>query len=545
MLKKGEKLERITSSILVTLLFLSLFAFAFNIQPAKANGTIYIRADGSIDPPTAPISTLDMVTYTFTDNVYDEIVVERDNTVVDGAGYAVQGLGTQFSHAISLIGRSNVTIKNMEINAFEAGVYLESCSNSTLSSNFIAASSLAGVFLDYLSNYNTILGNNITNNDYDGVCLTYSSYYNTVWGNSITNNGYGVYLDSYSSYNTISGNNITNNGYDGICLAGSWGNTVSGNNITTNSQNGVYLTFSLGYSSDYNTISGNNIINDGCGVNIDSSMGNIVSGNNIKNNGDGVALIDSSHNNRFAHNNFVDNIVQVYLYELSSYADVWDDGFPSGGNYWSDYIGVDVKNGHSQDLPGSDGIGDTPYIIDTNNQDSYPLMKPYAGPHDIGITSFTVSKTVIEQGYSIYSIYMNAEILNYGSSTENFYLETYVNDTEYAGGGGDFPARWSYGLRFWLDCRSFPCGTYILKSVLFPVAGETDTTDNVATITVKVTIPGDVNGDFFVDISDAALIGLNWQKTVPPAPANVDITGDGFIDISDAAVLGINWQKHT
>ena len=58
------------------------------------------------------------------------------------------------------------------------------------------------------------------------------------------------------------------------------------------------------------------------------------------------------------------------------------------------------------------------------------------------------------------------------------------------------------------------------------------------------TIAGDVNGDFAVDISDAALIGLNWQKTVPLATANVDINGDGIIDIMDASLVGLNWQKH-
>jgi hypothetical protein len=56
---------------------------------------------------------------------------------------------------------------------------------------------------------------------------------------------------------------------------------------------------------------------------------------------------------------------------------VWDDGYPSGGNYWSDYKGIDVKSGPNQDQPRSDGIGDTPYVIDANNQDRYPLMNPY------------------------------------------------------------------------------------------------------------------------------------------------------------------------
>jgi hypothetical protein len=50
---------------------------------------------------------------------------------------------------------------------------------------------------------------------------------------------------------------------------------------------------------------------------------------------------------------------------------VWDNGYPSGGNYWSDYHGTDGNN---------DSIGDTAYTIDSNNQDRYPLMMPYVVP---------------------------------------------------------------------------------------------------------------------------------------------------------------------
>ena len=60
-----------------------------------------------------------------------------------------------------------------------------------------------------------------------------------------------------------------------------------------------------------------------------------------------------------------------------SSVNVWDDGYPSGGNYWSDYGGVDAFRGPNQDLPGSDGIGDTQYVIDVDNRDRFPLMSHY------------------------------------------------------------------------------------------------------------------------------------------------------------------------
>ena len=75
------------------------------------DGTIYIRADGSIDPPTASIYTADNITYTLTANITvnaDGIVIERDNTVLNGAGYTMIGNGS--GNGIDLIDINNVTI---------------------------------------------------------------------------------------------------------------------------------------------------------------------------------------------------------------------------------------------------------------------------------------------------------------------------------------------------------------------------------------------------------------------------------------------------
>lgn len=63
------------------------------------------------------------------------------------------------------------------------------------------------------------------------------------------------------------------------------------------------------------------------------------------------------------HNNFVNNDQNVWLYGLNTV--VWDLGYPEGGNYWSDYQGQDSN---------ADGIGDTPYVIDSSNQDRFPLV---------------------------------------------------------------------------------------------------------------------------------------------------------------------------
>ena len=87
-------------------------------------------------------------------------------------------------------------------------------------------------------------------------------------------------------------------------------------------------------------------------------------------NGQGVNLFDASRS-KFYHSNFVNNTVQVNHGFGSNCA--WDDGYPSGGNYWSDYWGADEKSGPYQNETGSDGISDEPY----NAGDRHPLMSFY------------------------------------------------------------------------------------------------------------------------------------------------------------------------
>jgi hypothetical protein len=57
-----------------------------------------------------------------------------------------------------------------------------------------------------------------------------------------------------------------------------------------------------------------------------------------------------------------------------SHGNIWDNGYPSGGNYWSNYTGIDLYSGPYQNVTGGDGIGDRPHTINSNNTDHYPLM---------------------------------------------------------------------------------------------------------------------------------------------------------------------------
>jgi len=100
--------------------------------------------------------------------------------------------------------------------------------------------------------------------------------------------------------------------------------------------------------------------------------------------------LSSSSNNAMYHNNFLDSTYQVYIAHTS--INVWDDGYPSGGNYWSDYVEMYPD---AEEIDGS-GIWNTPYVIDDDNQDNYPLMEPWTPPPPIP-TTIDELKTKIEE----------------------------------------------------------------------------------------------------------------------------------------------------
>jgi len=158
------------------------------------------------------------------------------------------------------------------------------------------------------------------------------------------------------------------NGPCGIELDHSYNCIITNNIITMNYAGGITL-----FNSNFNDLTGNLIIsNEADGIGIIWSNNNSIVQNTIRNNTCGLQLQDA-HDNVICHNSFVDNL---YCQAISTQGsvNVWDDGYPSGGNYWSDYTGVDLFSGPYQNETGSDGIGDAPYVIDENNTDRYPLM---------------------------------------------------------------------------------------------------------------------------------------------------------------------------
>ncbi len=164
-------------------------------------------------------------------------------------------------------------------------------------------------------------------------------------------------------------------------------NIIRYNNITYNTDNGIHFEHTgWGYHS-HNIIYLNNISGNNQGIYMVMSADNQILYNNIiSNNEMGVNLamcMMGGENNLVHHNNFIYNGGENgQACEWGGPLNYWDEDYPFGGNYWSDYNDVDNFSGPNQDIPGSDGIGDTPYVIpcqycEENNMDMYPLMEPF------------------------------------------------------------------------------------------------------------------------------------------------------------------------
>ena len=169
------------------------------------------------------------------------------------------------------------------------------------------------------------------------------------------------------SHVTISNNIIADNSGTAIKIFDAIA-TIEGNIIATNGGDGISLPATSA------TVSFNKIINNGgSGIKCEYGGPHEIFENLIMGNGQGLKLC-ACLKDKIYHNTIKDNTEQVVV--DSEFSKTWDDGYPSGGNWWSDYTGIDRYNGPNQDISGSDGIGDTPYIINENNVDYYPLMKP-------------------------------------------------------------------------------------------------------------------------------------------------------------------------
>jgi parallel beta-helix repeat protein len=470
-------------SLSLTLILVNAPNQLFHYVLAPNYPTIYIKADGSIDPPTAPIERNGNL-YLLTGDIFNKtICVLKDNIVIDGDGHTIRGKqpdpGPGAPYAFELRYRNNVSIMNTKTSNFLHGTYVLQC-NSILLVNITAINDHSGIGvygssncklvnntiygigtdigLDLTSSHDSFVINNTVMNHFYGIAGGFQTN-NTFIGNTVMYNRAGgfdidrginnVFINNTSSDNLTSGiylpfsvgsivvnNTVTHNKRNGIDLYNSSNSVIMGNSAINNNQTGIAVV----YGSTNNTIIGNIFANhtiewDYSGVLINEAHYNTFSENIITDNYHGIMICDSI-GNRFYRNSIANNTKNVYFYDVWPYTishAIWDNGYPEGGNYWSDYTGIDAYSGAGQNETGIDGIGDTPYdgfyyLVNMQpQQDNYPLMKPIDQVvHDIAVLNVTPSTTETHVGEIVN---ITVTVANQGEIVESLNVTAYENNT--------------------------------------------------------------------------------------------------------------------
>jgi parallel beta-helix repeat protein len=300
---------------------------------------------------------------------------------------------------------------------------------------------------------------------------------------------------SGGTQNRIVDNNLSDNRYSGLLMSFTSGNRVAHNTVRDNKGSGITLSRDgLGHSD--NLVCYNEIANNTCGIELVDYIGDGIYGNNFFNNQQQAR-------------------VSTYTPGCTTRADAWDDGYPSGGNYWSNYTGVDSNE---------DGIGDTPYVIDPNNIDHYPLMNPYGTPPSSISTSPACASI-----YSFQSVTFTSTV---SGGRAPYSYQWYLNDVPVIGANS---SSWTFALP--------PIGN---NSVYLNVTDSVGSSgmSNPALLTVT-RFSVDLNNDGKADMRDLGIVASAFGS-VPGQPRwnpIADLSEDGKIDIRDIALVALHFGE--
>ncbi|MCK5292454.1 MAG: right-handed parallel beta-helix repeat-containing protein [Thermoplasmata archaeon] len=243
---------------------------------------------------------------------------------------------------------------------FLGDIYIYDCDNFTISGNTLLYED-AGIRLENSHNIT------VQNNTFAGYGISIRGDWIWHWNTHVIDTSNTVDGDPVVYWKNVTGGVVPLGAAQAI-LANSSGAVVENLDITD-----VHSGVQIGFSSN-NIVANNTISNTYFGAYVYKSDDNTINNNTVLSDTYDVYL-EISANNAIYHNNFID--MSPYPYDDTD-LNQWDDDYPSGGNYWSDYAGVDDCSGPNQDVcPDPDGIGDTPYLIDFDSQDRYPLMSPH------------------------------------------------------------------------------------------------------------------------------------------------------------------------
>ena len=452
-------------------------------------------------------------------NTRPVMLVKADNTSISrvclrNASGGGQGILVQDS--------LNVAITRNLVFSTTFGIIVQGCSNTTVSDNNLTNNYGHGLELDWSNNVD-VLNNSVSENLNEGIYV-YDCQNCSIEGNTVSGNHWSGVLIQSGSGNLLDHNTVTNNGpIGGIWLFDGTMNNVITDNILSNNSRGIYIGFWTDFypSPHGNFVVGNTVTSNDIGIDVDYGVGNVI-----------------------YHNKVVGNLLQSRA--KLGYDNTWDDGYPSGGNCWSDYNGTDLFSGPYQNETDSDGIGDTQYYIEENNTDFYPFMNV-----DIAVTNLTISKTRVAQGYCAV---INVTFEEHGDYIYPFNLTILANST-LVYSKHIMPTEVNSTLVFSWNTTGFAYGNYTIGANAESLLAELDTTNNNlnCSVPVHIGVRGDCSGptagvpDGICSMRDIQFVIARFNaKPGDPwrwAPY-ADINEDGVMNMRDIQIQIINFGRH-
>jgi parallel beta-helix repeat protein len=334
-----------SAGILLTMLMMGTLFLALNVRPARSSPATIIVPDD-----------------------YSTIQAAIDNASAGDTVFVRAGTyncSIQIAKPLTLKGESNqnTTLRLQPRKSFPALMALHViASNVTISGFHLIGDGVMCIAADGRTTTadNCVIKDNVLEEYGTDALVLESSRGDSVVGNVISSQDGSCMFVDISSNCLLKNNSLSGSEWTGIFLSESSNNTVSNNFITNQiDPEGETGAITIGLYSEDNTVIGNTLVSNGIGL----------------------SCYHYTQNNVIYHNNFINNKQQAYdLWSSLARTNFWDNGYPSGGNYWSDYSGNDSFSGPFQNVTGMDGIGDAPYVIDAISSDRYPLMSPWKNP---------------------------------------------------------------------------------------------------------------------------------------------------------------------
>jgi parallel beta-helix repeat protein len=279
---------------------------------------------------------------------------------------------------------------------------------------------------------------------------------------TIRNGNCGILIENPIAFNwTVADDKVINNS-EGICVMSNFPHEVADNEVENNVE-GILLQTTQG-----NLVHENNVTSNVDGIVLQNAQANLVCKNNITSNEGAGVVFDEAQNNSIFHNTtFWNNTVQARASTSPGFKNLLDNGYPSGGNYWSDLNATDFYSGPYQNETGSDGIADASYSVDSTESDRYPLMYPWTMPH-IEILNSALSKTVVGKGANVtFTVNITNKVRKVQAFTADV-IRSLDFSSFYDSRKGTVPMSGSTILSFEWNTSKLAYGNYTITTNLWP-----------------------------------------------------------------------------